>query len=302
MEYYKSEGPITTTSTADISKDDSLMSISECTEVSFLENKYYLSLKPLRDLKTNFNFLNKSNKQFSNTNFLFNNNFLITNDLFTDLFEELIKEEFNLFPCFGYMSNQTDINEKMRAILIDWLTEVHLKFKLISETLFLTVDIIDRFLSHQIVSKNHLQLLGVAALLIACKYEEIYCPDLNDFVFITDKAYTKDEIISMEKKILNTLNFEITFPSILKFYDLFSLNFAFTEKEYYLGRYFIEIFLLDYRINKYKYSLIACSVVYLVMKINKNEDYQIINSFNLSNEKDLKNCAKEICFLIENIV
>jgi cyclin B len=151
------------------------------------------------------------------------------------------------------------------------------------------------------ILKNHLQLCGVAALLIACKYEEIFCPDLSDLVYITDKAYRKDEIVFMEKEILKTLNYEITVPNPLKFYDLLAVNFAFDENEYYLGRYFLEIFLMDYRINKYPNSLVACAVVYLVLKISKYEDYRLINCYTLCAEKDLKNCAKEICFLVENI-
>ena len=89
------------------------------------------------------------------------------------------------------MTQQKDINEKMRAILIDWLIDVHLKFKLVNETMFLTVNLIDRYLEKSQVSRQKLQLVGVTAMFIATKYEEIYPPDLRDFVYVTDKAYTK---------------------------------------------------------------------------------------------------------------
>lgn len=89
------------------------------------------------------------------------------------------------------MKQQNDINEKMRAILIDWLIEVHLKFKLLPETLFLTINLIDRYLQKEVVKRNKLQLIGVTAMLIASKYEEIYAPEVRDFVYITDKAYNK---------------------------------------------------------------------------------------------------------------
>ena len=91
----------------------------------------------------------------------------------------------------NYMSHQPEINDKMRSILIDWLIEVHLKFKLLPETLFITVSIIDRYLEKQKVAKSKLQLVGVTALFIASKYEEIYPPEIKDFVFITDNAYSK---------------------------------------------------------------------------------------------------------------
>jgi len=92
------------------------------------------------------------------------------------------------------MARQVDINEKMRAILVDWIIEVHLKFKLLPETLFLTINLIDRYLERVQIKRNNLQLVGVTAMLIASKYEEIYAPEVRDFVYITDNAYTKEEI------------------------------------------------------------------------------------------------------------
>ena len=93
----------------------------------------------------------------------------------------------------------------MREILVDWLVEVHLKFKLLPETLYLTVNLIDRFLEKQNVMRNKLQLVGVTAMLIASKYEEIYPPIVTDFVYITDNAYSKKEILEMEEQILVSL-------------------------------------------------------------------------------------------------
>ena len=83
----------------------------------------------------------------------------------------------------------------MRAILVDWLIDVHQKFKLLSETLFLAVNIIDRFLSIRLINRNKLQLIGVTAAMIATKYEEIYPPTVKDWVYITDNAYKKEEIL-----------------------------------------------------------------------------------------------------------
>merc|ERR1719491_1265825 len=107
-----------------------------------------------------------------------------------------------------YMENQTHINERMRSILVDWLVEVHLKFKLVPETLYLTINIIDRFLERQEVSRPKLQLVGVTALLIGSKYEEIYPPELRDLVYICDRAYSKQEILDMEETVLKTLEYK----------------------------------------------------------------------------------------------
>lgn len=78
-----------------------------------------------------------------------------------------------------YMASQPDINEKMRSILVDWLIEVHYKFELRKETLYLTINIIDRFLSMKVVPRKELQLVGIASMLIACKYEEIWAPEVQ---------------------------------------------------------------------------------------------------------------------------
>lgn len=124
-------------------------------------------------------------------------------------------------PSPNYMNRQNDVNEKMRGILVDWIIEVHLKFKLLPETLFLTVGLIDRYLEKTQIMRTKLQLVAVSAMLIASKYEEIYAPEVRDFVFITDNAYTREEILSMEMSILTTLQFNITSPSAFRFLERF---------------------------------------------------------------------------------
>ncbi|CAI5472598.1 unnamed protein product [Closterium sp. Yama58-4] len=112
-----------------------------------------------------------------------------------------------------YMNRQSDINGTMRAILIDWLIEVHLKFKLMPETLFLATSVIDRYLAVTPVPRRNLQLVGITAMLIASKYEEIWAPEVGDFVYICDNAYTRQDVLKMEKDMLNTLQFKLTIPT-----------------------------------------------------------------------------------------
>jgi hypothetical protein len=125
-----------------------------------------------------------------------------------------------------YMISQVDINERMRAILIDWLVEVHLKFKLEKDTLYLTVHLIDRLLERKLVQRQKLQLVGVTAMLIASKYEEIYAPEIRDFVYISDNAYTKEEIVAMEGLMLNAIKWMVTTPTILTFVNRFTKSAA----------------------------------------------------------------------------
>ncbi|KAL5730624.1 G2/mitotic-specific cyclin-1 [Ranunculus cassubicifolius] len=96
-----------------------------------------------------------------------------------------------------YMALQYDINERMRSILIDWLIEVHYKFELMDETLFLTVILIDIFLERQAIDRKRLQLVGVTTMLLACKYEEVSVPIVDDLIVISDRAYTRQEVLDM---------------------------------------------------------------------------------------------------------
>lgn len=106
-------------------------------------------------------------------------------------------------PTFKYMEHQPYITERMRSILIDWIIEVHFQFKLKTESLFLTVNLIDRYLERMTITKENLQLVGVSAMLIACKYEEIWPPQIKEYIHMCDNAYTKDDIIQMELSILS---------------------------------------------------------------------------------------------------
>ena len=164
------------------------------------------------------------------------------------------------------MAHQGEINDKMRAILIDWLIEVHLKFKLQPETLFITITIIDRYLELQRVSKQRLQLVGVTALLIASKYEEIYPPELRDFVYITDRAYTKQDVLSMEFAILNALSFDLTFPTPFRFLEKFSKKLNADPAMTHYAGFLLELALVDIRMLQYPPSAMAASALALAFR------------------------------------
>ena len=113
----------------------------------------------------------------------------------------LVEEEKSMVP-YDYLKRQPEVSEKMRAILVEWLVEVHYKFKMLPETLYITVNIIDRFLEKTVVTRKELQVIGIAALLIASKYEEIYPPQIKDYIRVTDKTLTREEILAMEYRML----------------------------------------------------------------------------------------------------
>ncbi|KAI8549050.1 hypothetical protein RHMOL_Rhmol07G0321200 [Rhododendron molle] len=162
----------------------------------------------------------------------------------------------------NYMAQQSDLNEKMRGILIDWLIEVHYKFELMDETLYLTVNLIDRFLAVQPVVRKKLQLVGVTAMLLACKYEEVSVPVVEDLILISDKAYSRIEVLQMEKLMVNTLQFNLSVPTPYVFMRRF-LKAAQTDKKLELLSFFIiELCLVEYEMLEFRPSLLAAAAVF----------------------------------------
>lgn len=163
------------------------------------------------------------------------------------------------------MEEQDEINETMRMMLVDWLVEVHMKFKLEEETLFLCVNIIDRYLSVTNVERSKFQLVGVTALLLACKYEEIYPPLVKDCVYVTDRAYSRQDVLDMECEILRSLEFNISTPTAYPFLQrfLFMLNAKRTMG--YAAHYYMDRVLLEHDMLKFRPSVIAAAAVCLAV-------------------------------------
>jgi len=168
-----------------------------------------------------------------------------------------------------YLAGQTEILPKMRAVLIDWLVGVQLQFHLLQETLYTTVAIIDRFLQVEVgaVSRNKLQLVGVAAMLVAAKYEEIYSPEVNDFVYITDDAYTEKDILRMEIRILATLNFDLGRPLPIHFLRRASKAGGVEATTHTLAKYIVELSLGVYNLCDLPPSRLSAAALALAMRM-----------------------------------
>ena len=122
--------------------------------------------------------------------------------------------------CIDPFDEQCEINRRMRCILFNWLLEIQFKFELKTRTIFMTTNIFDRFLHYQQVSKDQLQLVGIACLWIASKYEDIYPPQLRELVHLCDDLYTAQDIIDCETNILSYLNFDFVFVSGLDAHEI----------------------------------------------------------------------------------
>ncbi|EEF45957.1 cyclin A, putative [Ricinus communis] len=186
-----------------------------------------------------------------------------------DIYSNRRVNELDQRPSTNYMERlQHDITPNMRGILIDWLVEVCEEYKLVPDTLYLTVNLIDRFLSKNFIEKQRLQLLGVTCMLIASKYEEICAPRVEEFCFITDNTYTKRQVLKMESQLLNFLYFQVSVPTTKTFLRRFiqaaqaSYKVPCVELEF-LANYLAELTLIEYDFLKFLPSLIAASAVFL---------------------------------------
>jgi G2/mitotic-specific cyclin 3/4 len=178
-----------------------------------------------------------------------------------------------MLPNPHYMDIQTEIQWSMRSILMDWLVQVHHRFSLLPETLFLTVNYIDRFLSYKIVSIPKLQLVGATAILVASKYEEINCPSLQEIAFMVDGGYTVDEILKAERFMLSMLSFELGWPGPMSFLRRISKADEYDLETRTLAKYFLEVSIMDERFVSTPPSFLAAATHCLSRLMLKKGDW-----------------------------
>ncbi|KAL1124781.1 hypothetical protein AAG570_001402 [Ranatra chinensis] len=181
-----------------------------------------------------------------------------------DIFEYLKSREKNFRIC-DYMEKQSGINKLMRALLVDWMVEVQENFELNHETLYLSVKIVDLYLSKVIISKDKLQLVGCASLFIACKYDERLPPMIEDFLYVCDDLYSASELTGMEVKILKALDFNLGVPLSYRFLRRYARCSKIQMPLLTLARYILEYSLMDYSMIHYSDSKIAAASLLLAI-------------------------------------
>ncbi|RAL14920.1 uncharacterized protein BO97DRAFT_260617 [Aspergillus homomorphus CBS 101889] len=190
-----------------------------------------------------------------------------------DIFEYMREQEIKLLPNAHYMDNQAEIQWSMRSVLMDWLVQVHHRFSLLPETLYLCVNYIDRFLSCKIVSLNKLQLVGATAIFIAAKYEEINCPSIQEIVYMVDGGYSADEILKAEWFMLSMLQFELGWPGPMSFLRRISKADDYDLETRTLAKYFLEITIMDERFVGSPASFVAAGAHCLAMLMLRKGDW-----------------------------
>ncbi|ORY09961.1 cyclin-like protein [Clohesyomyces aquaticus] len=192
-----------------------------------------------------------------------------------EIFEYMRQLEERMKPNPLYMDHQAEIQWSMRAVLMDWLVQVHNRFTLLPETLFLAVNYVDRFLSSKVVSLGKLQLVGATALFVAAKYEEINCPSVQEIVYMVDGAYTVDEILKAERFMLSMLQFELGWPGPMSFLRRISKADDYDLETRTLSKYFLEITVMDERFVGCAPSFTAAGAHCLARLMLKKGDWSL---------------------------
>ncbi|XP_032812466.2 cyclin-A2-like isoform X1 [Petromyzon marinus] len=170
---------------------------------------------------------------------------LVLSEYSVHIYIYMCKAESRYRPRANYMSRQQDMSHPMRAVLVDWLSEVVSQYGLQRETLHLAVGYSDRFLSRMSVTRDKLQLLGAAALYVAAKYEEIYPPDAHDFAYTTADTYSVRQVLRMEQLLLRILSFDLAAPTFTQFLRFYAQSLSTPAQVVSLAMYLGELTLLD---------------------------------------------------------
>ena len=216
-------------------------------------------------------------------------------EILDNFYTEEENNRFKINP--NYFKLQTEINSKMRIILIDWIFEVNNKLKFREETFYTTIYIIDAYLSKKFIQRKKFQLLGVTALYIATKLNEIFSGSVKDYVFMTDRAYNEIDIISMESDICKTLNFNFLVPHCLSFFQIFSKKIGFDKdsEEYQFGIFIIQNFLMNSKSFNYNYSIISIASCNLIVKLFEKDKNINFDLFYRDSLPFIEDCSKNIC-------
>lgn len=166
-------------------------------------------------------------------------------------------------PLQNYMEMQKEVTPHMRGILVNWLIEVHQKFDLMQETLYLMVTLLDKYLSLVSIKKNEMQLVGLTSLLLASKYEDFWHPKVVDLISISGESYTRDQMLRMESAMLGRLKFRLNSPTPYVFMLRFLKAAQSDTKFEHLAFYLIELSLVEYEAVDFKPSLLCASAIYL---------------------------------------
>ncbi|KAJ2473275.1 G2/mitotic-specific cyclin [Coemansia sp. RSA 2322] len=192
---------------------------------------------------------------------------LMVSEYIGDIIEYLREREQTTMPNPAYMGKQKELTWEMRRVLVNWIVQIHYQLRMLPETLFLAVNIVDRFLSKRQVAVGKFQLVGLTALMLACKYEETTTPHIEDFVYLAGNSYSVKEILNTEVFMLSVLDFDMSYPNPMTFLRRVSKAEEYNMQTRTVAKYLMEICLVDHRLMQYSPSHIAAASIFLGRRI-----------------------------------
>lgn len=222
---------------------------------------------------------------------------LMASEYVNEIFPYLHELERKTLPDPSYLLKQTQLKPRMRSILVDWLVEMHQRFRLLPETLFLAINIMDRFMSVEVVQIDKLQLLATGSLFIAAKYEEVFLPSVKNYAYFTDGSYTEEEILEAEKYILTILNFDMNYPNPMNFLRRISKADDYDVQLRTLGKFLLEVTIVDHKFIGILPSLCSAAAMYIARLILRKDPVWHGNLIHYSGGyrvEDMRECVQLI--------
>jgi len=197
---------------------------------------------------------------------------------------------------FERLVDSPDINIKMVAILVDWLTQVSKSFKLLPSTFCLCVSIFNAYASRKKdIKRGNLQLVGCSCLSLAAKYLEIYAPEVNDLVYTSDEAYSAENINSMEQDIFTTLGCNIALPEDMNYLRVISIFSGYSTESHNIAKYILSAILVR---RPEVLPSVLCTAIGKIVSMLQNETF--LNPFDIP-ESVIQICVNEILELLKKI-
>ena len=233
----------------------------------------------------------------------------LVDDYGDDIFRYLIKsKKVNICDYANKdlfdLQDKKYFNEKNRSIIFNWLVKNNFKWKLKDDTIFMAMNLMDRYISKYPTKNSEFQLIGISSYLIASKYEDIYPPYLDELSQICNYIYSNDDIIKKEYEILSGLNFDILYNSSYKYLTfLHSVTDKENMKLLYLAQFILELTLENLEILEHSQCLRAISALFLAKKILQiKKSWNNLKLYYKYDESEIKKVQKKMIGLLNKVI
>ncbi|KAL0245237.1 hypothetical protein GEMRC1_009316 [Eukaryota sp. GEM-RC1] len=211
-----------------------------------------------------------------------------------DIYNYLRDFEQRTHPLCTFLDKQHDITPENRAVVVDWLVDVHVRFRSVPESLFTAVNYLDRFLSFKTVVRTKLQLVAYTALFLACKFEDVYTPRLKHWIKLVHPSILKPDLLRAERLMVATLQFDLAAPSAFTFLRRFTKIAEADVLIKYSAHYLIELALMDAEYIKYYPSLQAAAALSVCLQLYGRSPWSAgLESYSKYRVEDL---TSAVCF------